>query len=165
MNNQCCEAKIPHQFKWNKFVYLIKNYFYQKKEIYGLKLFRFLFRKKHSNLIRHAEYEMKLAGLDKEDSDYSGMLYEAILDLIILFSSQGHSGYSAMRTIQLFKKLANFENLLPLTNNPDEWIKLCDNEYQNKRNSACFSKDLITYYNIEDKERKEINLRSEKSNG
>lgn len=62
-------------------------------------------------LVEFAQKELQEAGLFDEDSDYSGMLGKSVLDLITLFASQGHSGYSAGLTIQLFQKLASFETL------------------------------------------------------
>ncbi|KKK85590.1 hypothetical protein LCGC14_2771780 [marine sediment metagenome] len=95
-----------------------------------------------SNLIKHAEKELKLAGIHEKDADYDGMLYKAVMELIKVFSKQGHSGFSANRTLQLFHKVASFENLLPLTGKDDEWNEISDNEFQNNRVSSVFKKDL-----------------------
>lgn len=92
-----------------------------------------------SNLVSHARYELKRAGLTDKDSDYDGLLAESVLKLIELFSSQGHSGASAFMTIDLFTKLASFESLTPLTNDPDEWIEVGPRIWQNRRNSKAFS--------------------------
>lgn len=64
-----------------------------------------------SNLVNHANEQLKKAGLFDKDSDYDGELGKGVLELITLFASQGHSGYSAEMTIQLFTKLARFEEL------------------------------------------------------
>lgn len=64
-----------------------------------------------SNLIDHANVQLKKAGLFDKDADYDGMLGEAVLELITTFANQGHSGYSAMMTRELFYKLSNFEEL------------------------------------------------------
>lgn len=64
-----------------------------------------------SNLIDHANKELTKAGLFDKDSDYYGMLGEGVLELITTFANQGHSGYSAMSTRELFYKLSNFEEL------------------------------------------------------
>lgn len=62
-----------------------------------------------SNLINHANAELKKAGLFDKDSDYDGELGKGVLQLITVFAGQGHSGMSAEMTIQLFTKLARFE--------------------------------------------------------
>ncbi len=71
-----------------------------------------------SNLVDHANRELRLAGLFDEDSDYGGMLAEAVVELIGKFSEQGHSGASAHMTRKLFNELSAFNNLTPLTNDP-----------------------------------------------
>ena len=95
-----------------------------------------------SNLIKHAERELELAGLMSKDSDYNGMLGTAALELIKVFSEQGHSGCSAGMTIGLFSKLADFKPLCPLTLADDEWNEVGESIYQNKRNSAVFKDGL-----------------------
>jgi len=98
-----------------------------------------------SNLTEYAKYELELAGLFDKDSDYNGMIADAVMELIKVFANQGHSGLSADITIDLFNKLARYENLIPLTFKDDEWIA---GSYQNKRNPAVFKngKDGRPYY-------------------
>jgi hypothetical protein len=64
-----------------------------------------------SNLIDHANTELKKHGMFDKDSDYDGMLGEGVLELVTTFANQGHSGYSAMLTREMFYKLSNFEEL------------------------------------------------------
>lgn len=64
-----------------------------------------------SNLIDHANKELQKAELFDKDADYDGMLGDAVLELITTFAKQGHSGYSASMTRELFYKLSNFEEL------------------------------------------------------
>jgi len=114
-----------------------------------------------SNLVDHAERELKLAGLFDKDSDYGGMLGDSTMKLIKAFADEGHSGMSASIQRSLFAKLANYENLTPLTDNPDEWMNVSNLGtdgspalWQNTRCSACFSNDGgKTYYSVDDKER------------
>lgn len=87
-----------------------------------------------SNLVAHARHELNLIG-------NGPMIDDHVLEIVKIFSEQGHSGYSAMYTINLITKLLSFENLAPLTNNPDEWVDVLDGMWQNKRNSAAFSND------------------------
>ena len=103
-----------------------------------------------SNLVLHAERELKAAGIDSLDSDYGGMLYEAVMELVETFSKQGHSGASAARTLQLFGKVADYKPLLSIKGTDDEW--LCDSTNskmcQNKRLSSLFKEtnDSKAYY-------------------
>jgi len=64
-----------------------------------------------SNLVNHAETELRKHGLFDKNSDYDGMLGEGVLELIKTFASQGHSGYSAQITRELFYKLSDFQTL------------------------------------------------------
>lgn len=111
---------------------------------------------KYAGLVDHAKTELKVAGLFDKDSDYGGMIGKAVIDLCDVFSKQGHSGFSANCTLDVFNKLAKFENLTPLTNKPSEWCDVSKESgypfWQNKRNSKYFSKDGgKTWYSIEDK--------------
>ena len=101
-----------------------------------------------SSLISHAKKELELAGMFSKGSDYDGMLGDAVLELIALFSKQGHSGCSAGMTVQLFQKLADFKPLAPLTLKDDEWNETIGGSFQNRRNSAVFKngKDSEAYY-------------------
>jgi hypothetical protein len=45
--------------------------------------------------VKRAQYEIDLVGLSDQDSDYNGMIGDAVMQLIRLFSAQGHSGFSA----------------------------------------------------------------------
>lgn len=101
-----------------------------------------------SGLIRHAERELKLAGMHEKDSDYDGMLYDAVMELVKVFSKQGYSGASAMRTLQLFEKIASYKNLTPLTGKDDEWNEIGENVFQNNRESSVFKdgKNGEAYY-------------------
>ena len=106
------------------------------------------------NLVKHARYELKRAGLFDADSDYGGMLGESTMKLIKCFSEEGHSGMSAAMQIFLFKTLADFKPLSPLTDDPDEWFECSKGVWQNKRSSDCFSSDGgKTYHSVEDKNR------------
>jgi len=110
-----------------------------------------------SNLVKHAEYELKLAGLFDKDSDYDGMLGEAVLELVKVFAKQGHSGFSAQTVLQLFNEVASFKNLTPIGKSDDEWMDVsgmtADGKgmWQNKRRGTTFSRDGgKTWYDIDD---------------
>lgn len=96
------------------------------------------------SLIDHAKTELQIAGLfDKEGDFYEGMTGKAVMELIEVFSKQGHSGMSAPIVADIFKKLANYEPLGPITGKDEEWSDVRDYGkgepwYQNKRYSAIF---------------------------
>lgn len=96
------------------------------------------------NLIDHAKTELQIAGLfDKEGDFYDGMTGKAVMELMEVFSKQGHSGMSAPIVADIFKKLANYEPLGPITGKDEEWSDVRDYGkgepwYQNKRYSAIF---------------------------
>lgn len=90
-----------------------------------------------SNLIDHATRELKLSGVDEDI--YGDMTSKAVLELLEVFSNQGHSGASAGLVISLFTKLARFENLTPLTDDPEDWVHVGPTMWQNRRNGAAFS--------------------------
>jgi hypothetical protein len=116
-----------------------------------------------SNLVKHAKDELKRAGLFDKDSDYSGMMGDAVLELITVFSKQGHSGMSASMTRYIFNKLSGFEPITPLTNDPKEWMEVGEKMWQSKRNPSCFSTDEgKTYYDINDKKKKIKNTKVKK---
>jgi hypothetical protein len=105
-----------------------------------------------SNLIEHAKEELELAGLFDKDSDYDGMLGKAVMDLVKVFSKQGHSGWSAHQTIKIFSIVANYKPLTPIGTTKDEWVEVSDKCWQNRRRSSTFSRDGgKTWYDIDDK--------------
>ncbi len=103
------------------------------------------------SLVDYAKGELKKIGMIDSGEAYNDMATKAILDLIELFDSQGHSGFSAPYVINAFNRLAMFKPLSPLTGEDDEWIDVGDGLFQNKRYSAVFKDKDGTAYNIEGK--------------
>lgn len=96
-----------------------------------------------SNLVKYAKMELEAIGaFSKDDDFYGGMTGNAVLELIELFSKQGHSGMSASLVRNLFNKLADYKPLKPITCEDSEWGDAIDenNTYQNKRCSSIFKK-------------------------
>jgi hypothetical protein len=134
-----------------------------------------------SKLLAHAEAELKRAGLHEKDSDYGGMIYDSVMRLMRAFTGQGHSGGSAGQTLAIFNRVANWENLEPLTSDPAEWDDVSElgggigqKLWQNQRNPAFFSKDHgKTWFNVNEGGFGKVNLggpdetqhRTEGSNG
>lgn len=104
-----------------------------------------------SNLVKHAEREMRLAGLYDKDADYDGMIPDAVMALVKAHSEQGHSGYSSGMVLSIFNRVINFKTLTPLTSNPEDWIEVSDGMWQNRRQGTAFSKDGgKTFYDLDD---------------
>ena len=97
---------------------------------------------KIDSLYKHALNEFKAAGWIGSDGKYCDEMQELmcnqILELLSLFSIHGHSGSSAPYAVDLFKKLAMFEPIVPLTGKDDEWIIVEGGCFQNKRDSSVF---------------------------
>ena len=77
-----------------------------------------------SNLLEHAKREFEAIGykpIDEEEDGPNKWIQENILELLKVFSEQGHSGFSASYCVGMFKKLAMFEPLAPLQGTDDEW--------------------------------------------
>ena len=100
-----------------------------------------------SNLVLHARRELELLGSQPE-------IDEHVMQIVEIFSRAGHSGSSAYYTIELISRLLSYQNLTPLTDNPDEWefhgedmFPGSEGFWQNRRNGEAFSMDGgKTYY-------------------
>lgn len=109
-----------------------------------------------SNLINHADRELKRAGIHGATDPYgNSMVYDAVMELVEKFADQGHSGMSASVVLSLFSKVADFKTLTPITADRDEWtvtsLTSTPLMYQNIRDSSCFTADFKTYYKVDDK--------------
>lgn len=91
---------------------------------------------------KHAMREFQYAGWVDESGKFKDEMQEQICDgvmkLLELFDQEGHSGSSAPYAINLFKTLARFEPIGPLTGADDEWNECSDGVFQNKRMSSVF---------------------------
>lgn len=98
--------------------------------------------------MKHAKFELELAGLFDKDSDYKGMIGKAVMELMKVFSKQGHSGFSAPRVASLFKQLADYKPLKSIICDDNEWGEVSDGLFQNKRCHAVFKegKNEKPYY-------------------
>lgn len=104
-----------------------------------------------SNLVDYAKEELNRIGMIDSGEPYNDVVAKAILDLIELFDSQGHSGFSATYTVNTFKRLAMYKPLTPLTGEDSEWNEIEPGCYQNKRYSAVFKEKDGKAYNIQGK--------------
>jgi len=83
------------------------------------------------------------------------------MDLVRVFAAQGHSGGSAVETIELFRRVASYEPLTALTYGPEQWIDRTAESgrpmWQHLRDSRVFSTDHgATHYSIEDEPAQEV---------
>lgn len=102
------------------------------------------------SILEHAKVELELIKMTPSTTteEINLEMYNCIMNLLKVFSDQGHSGFSASYCINTFKQLAMFELLSPLTGKDDEWIEVGNNTYQNKRCSHVF-KDETGAYDID----------------
>lgn len=93
----------------------------------------------NSPLCQHAIKELELAGYKSDEEGPCGWMYNQVMEAVAVFSSHGHSGFSAPFEIDLVKKLCSWEVLSPLTFKDDEWMQTSsDGTKQNKRCSNIF---------------------------
>lgn len=108
-----------------------------------------------SNLLNHARNEFRAAGWMDEEGTYSDEMQQAIcehvLELLRVFSDEGHSGSTAPYAVNLFKHLAMFEPIVPLTGEDWEWVETARGMFQNKRCSHVFKDEDGRAYDIQGK--------------
>jgi len=95
-----------------------------------------------NNYTKHALKEFRAAGWVDENGKFHDEMQEAIcnhvLRLLDVFDGEGHSGSTAPYTINLFRRLAMFEPIGPLTGVDSEWNEVGDGMFQNNRMGAVF---------------------------
>ncbi len=115
------------------------------------------------NTKERATLEFKACGWIKEDGtwcdEWQQLLCEQVLELLEVFGEHGHSGSTAPYAVNIFKKLAMYEPLKPLTGEAWEWGEPFDKEgtRQNKRCSHVFLRPDGTAYDINGKVFREPN--------
>lgn len=117
-----------------------------------------------NNLHNHAMNEFRAAGWVDADGKWVDDMQEAmcagVLKLLDTFSEEGHTGSTAPYAVNLFKTLAMFEPIVPLTGEDWEWVEVGTGVFQNKRCSHVFKqKDRFDgqAYDIEGKVFREPN--------
>lgn len=132
-------------------------------QVYNKVLHRYSESKVNENLTGHARRELELAGMfDKEvdgseaTGSWNRLCAEAVIELMEVFAEQGHSGFSASMTQDLFSRLARYEKLTELTDNSNEWGDIGKFQggkpgWQSTRSPSCFSEDGgKTYWDIDE---------------
>lgn len=102
--------------------------------------------KEDSNLVQHFRRELKIAGVEEGVS-------ESLIAIADIWSRMDHSGGSHSAILPLLVELLNHHNIMPLTDDPEEWffhgkeMSPPEGLWQNKRNGEAFSHDGgKTYY-------------------
>jgi hypothetical protein len=93
-----------------------------------------ILRAKSGGLLRHAELELPHIGTD----DMGAMMAGNLRELVLVFGTQGHSGFSASFARDALEKLLSYKPLAPLTGEPDEWMEVGPSVFQNRRCSRVF---------------------------
>jgi hypothetical protein len=113
-----------------------------KEMIERAKLAWAILRGSDGNTISHAQREFESVGYNDGDK-MNQLMSSNVIDLLRVFSAQGHSGFSASHARQLFGNLAAFKPLGPLTGADTEWYDHGDGmgdgtRWQNKRAGNVF---------------------------
>lgn len=97
-------------------------------------------RNGEANSVSYARRELDIVYKDTPDGERMG--YDEVLEMVRVFSSQGHSGFSAAWTTNTLERLLRFEPLTPLTGEDSEWNEIgAEGEiplFQNNRCSHVF---------------------------
>lgn len=110
-----------------------------------------------SNLMLHAEQELKRAGYTPDaDDELDRNIYKETMMIVQHFAACGHSGGSAWAHMGMIQALLSFKPLGPLTDDPDEWMDVSEfmgetGCWQNRRDGRMFSDDGgKTYYSVDE---------------
>ena len=98
------------------------------------------------NLYSHAARELPPAG----DDEMQALMNRGLLDLVLVFSTQGHSGFSAGYATSALAKLLRYEPLGPLTGDESEWVEVSKDMWQNNRCGRVFKEADGSAYDIDD---------------
>lgn len=121
-----------------------------------------------SNLVAHARRELAIllpADSNPGDPGYvdgdvlNGMndhMRADVLQMVMVFADQSHSGMSAGYAISLLERLLRWENLTPLTDNPDEWVEVGPELWQSARRPEAFSANGGKHYRLNSDEDREL---------
>lgn len=92
--------------------------------------------------IEHAERELEFL---HDGDEMNELMHSQVLEIVKLFASQGHSGMSAGYAISLIIPLLKQEPVGPLRGTDDEWVKVSDNLFQNRRCWRVFKENGKAY--------------------
>lgn len=98
------------------------------------------------DLVKYAKSE--LARIDRDEDGIQDKMYKDILDIVEMFSKQGHSGSSAGYVRSALERLLRFKPLTSLTGEDSEWDEIGNGKQQNKRCPSVFRNADGTAYDI-----------------
>lgn len=112
-----------------------------------LKLCRRILLAPAGNTLRHAERELAASRATGDEMNIA--MADGLEELVLVFSTQGHSGFSAAYARAALDKLLDFKPLGPLTGADDEWVAIGDGCFQNRRDSSVFKNAAGAAYTID----------------
>lgn len=93
-----------------------------------------ILRSKPGGLYHHAFRELPPADGDEMQE----LMNSQLLEIVTVFSTHGHSGFSAGYAANLIDKLLRYKPIGPLTGADSEWNQVADDMWQNRRCSHVF---------------------------
>lgn len=99
-----------------------------------LKLCWRILRQNPGGIMAHANRE-----LPKEEDEMQRDMNQGIRELILVFGTHGHSGFSAGYAVNILASLLSYKPLGPLLGTGDEWMRVGPGVFQNKRCGHVFS--------------------------
>lgn len=93
-----------------------------------------ILRAEPGNLMDHALRELP----DSTFDEMQMLMNRQLQEMILVFTTHGHSGFSASYAISALEKLLRYKPLGPLTGEPAEWREIGEGVFQNRRCSHVF---------------------------
>lgn len=81
-----------------------------------------ILRSTPNDLDQHAARELPSYVTDDADDQMQKLMNKQLQELVLVFGTHGHSGFSAQFAIAQLKLLLSFKPLRPLTGEDDEWL-------------------------------------------
>ncbi len=85
-------------------------------------------------LMAHAERELP----DPQGDEMQALMNAQLKEMLLVFSTHGHSGFSASYAGAALAKLLKYEPIRPLTGEPGEWMEVGPGVFQNRRCGRVF---------------------------
>jgi hypothetical protein len=131
----------PSMFRWkfSRFVSWFKRGYrggWKKSLTTALKRLPLCWRilwEESGNLMAFADRE-----LPRPDDEMQALMNSQIKEILLVFSTHGHSGFSASYARNVLHKLLDWQPLRPLTGEPGEWTEIGDGRFQNNRCGSVF---------------------------
>lgn len=93
-----------------------------------------ILRAEPGDLMDHALRELP----DPTFDEMQMLVNQQLQEMILVFTTHWHSGFSASYAISALEKLLRYEPLGPLTGEPAEWCEVSEGVFQNRRCSHVF---------------------------